>query len=61
MTKPHPPHLQLLMDRGYSIIHADKDNNQRPLDWADAMGQYICVRFLIMYEACWSLSREITQ
>ena len=56
----HSTQLQLLLDRGYSILHADKDS-QRPLDWADAMGQYICVRFLIMYEACWSFSREISQ
>ncbi len=50
---------QLLMDYGYSVVHTDREN-QKPLDWADAMGQNICVRYLMMYETCWALSGELT-
>ncbi len=56
----HPPtHTQLLMDFGYSMVHTDREN-QKPVDWADAMGQNICVRYLMMYETCWALSGELT-
>ena len=54
-----PLPLQLLMDHGYSVVHADQDG-QKPLDWADAMNQTVCVRYLMMYEACWALSAEVT-
>ena len=52
-------HTQLLMDFGYSMVHTDREN-QKPVDWADAMGQNICVRYLMMYETCWALSGELT-
>ncbi len=39
------------MDFGYSMVHTDREN-QKPVDWADAMGQNICVRYLMMYETC---------
>ena len=49
------------MDFGYSMVHTDREN-QKPVDWADAMGQNtcICVRYLMMYETCWALSGELT-
>ncbi|XP_064400887.1 uncharacterized protein LOC135347007 isoform X1 [Halichondria panicea] len=55
----HLDYLQLLMDFGYSMVHTDREN-QKPVDWADAMGQNICVRYLMMYETCWALSGELT-
>ncbi|XP_064407576.1 uncharacterized protein LOC135352328 isoform X3 [Halichondria panicea] len=47
------------MDFGYSMVHTDREN-QKPVDWADAMGQNICVLYLMMYETCWALSGELT-
>ncbi|XP_064400908.1 uncharacterized protein LOC135347019 [Halichondria panicea] len=41
------------------MVHTDREN-QKPVDWADAMGQNICVRYLMMYETCWALSGELT-
>ena len=43
----------------HTHTHTDREN-QRPVDWADAMGQNICVRYLMMYETCWALSGELT-
>ncbi|XP_064400950.1 uncharacterized protein LOC135347048 isoform X4 [Halichondria panicea] len=58
-TTPAMLAIQLLMDFGYSMVHTDREN-QKPVDWADAMGQNICVRYLMMYETCWALSGELT-
>ena len=46
------------MDYGYSAVLPDQEN-QKPLDWADATGQILCVRYLMMYETCWSLSHKV--
>ena len=37
---------------------ADREH-QKPLDWADAMGHHTCTHYLLMYEMCWQLSREV--
>ena len=50
-THTHTTHTQLLMDFGYSMVHTDREN-KKPVDWADAMDQNICVRYLMMYETC---------
>lgn len=52
-------HAQLLIDLNYSVTQADQEG-QKPLDWADHMNQTVCVRYLMMYEACWALSAEVT-
>jgi len=46
------------MDHGYSVVLPD-DKNQKPLNWADAKGQMLCVRYLMMYETCWDLSSKV--
>ena len=43
----------------HTHTHTDREN-QKPVDWADAMGQNICVRYLMMYETFWALSGELT-
>lgn len=52
--------LQLLMNYGYSAILPDREG-QKPSDWADAMGQAICTRYLIMVETSWALSQEVSR
>eukprot|EP00731_Ephydatia_muelleri_P000789 Em0001g789a len=52
--------LQLLMNYGYSVILPDREG-QKPSDWADAMGQAICTRYLIMVETSWALSLEVSR
>ena len=51
---------QLLIDHGYSVVHPDREN-QKPLDWADAMGQTLPVHYLMMFETCWTLSAEVAR
>ena len=53
-------HTQLLMNYGYSVILPDREG-QKPSDWADAMGQAICTRYLIMVETSWALSLEVSR
>ncbi|CAI8008220.1 Synphilin-1 [Geodia barretti] len=50
--------LQLMIDYNYSVITPDKEN-QKPIDWADAMNQTLCVRYLFMHETCWALSADV--
>ena len=34
--------------------------HQKPSDWADAMGHHSCTHYLLMYEMCWQLSRDVS-
>ena len=43
LSLARPP--QLMIDHNYSVSTPDKEN-QKPIDWADAMGQTLCVRYM---------------
>ena len=51
-------HTQLLLRHGYTVTSPDQEN-QKPLDWADAMNEIVCVHYLTMVETCWQLSNEV--
>ena len=50
---------QLMIDYGLDVTAPDREN-MRPADWADATGQHSCTHYLLMYELCWQLSRDVS-
>ena len=38
-----------MIDYNYSVVTPDKEN-QKPIDWADAMNQTLCVRYVLCLE-----------
>ena len=61
----HLPYLfihlfQLFINRGFDVTLPDHEN-MKPSDWADAMGQHSCTQYLLMFELCWQLSRDVSR
>ena len=54
----HP--FQLFINRGFDVTLPDHEN-MKPSDWADAMGQHSCTQYLLMFELCWQLSRDVSR